>query len=267
MIAMIKSLFKIIIIYVLISSTSVFAATYKGPRTRDGKPDLNGVWQVLNNANWNLQTQNAKAGFVTSLGARGAEPGGLGVVVGEEIPYLPDALVKRNENYKKRNIDDPEIKCFLPGVPRATYMPFPFQISQSSNSILITYEFASATRTVYLKNAPTSPADFWMGHSKGKWQGDTLVVDVSSFNDQTWFDRSGNFHSEQLHVVEKYTPIDQNHIDYEATITDQKIFSRPWKITMPIYRRIEKNARLMDFNCVEFAEELMYGHLKKTSQK
>lgn len=251
----------------IFSSSNSLAATYQGPRTRDGKPDLNGVWQVINTANWNLQTHNAKAGSVAILGAQGAEPGGLGVVDGEEIPYLPDALVKRKENYKKRNVDDPEIKCFLPGVPRATYMPFPFQISQSSNSILIAYEYASATRTVYMKNAPNSPVDFWMGHSKGKWQGDTLVIDVTSLNEQTWFDRSGNFHSDQLHVVEKYTPVNPNLINYEATITDPKVFSRPWKISMPIYRRMEKNARLMDFNCVEFAEELMYGHLNKKTKK
>src|ERR1700693_269742 len=139
------------------------APAYKGPRTADGKPDLNGIWQVLNTANWDLQGHAAKAGPIISLGAQGAEPGGLGVVEGNEIPYLPVALAKKKENYEKRFADDPEIKCYLPGVPRATYMPFPYQSVQSAKIILISYEYASASRTIYMGNAPPSPADSWMG--------------------------------------------------------------------------------------------------------
>ena len=236
---------------------------YKGPRTAAGKPDLNGVWQALNTANWNIQGHAAQPGHIVSLGAQGAEPGGLGVVEGNEIPYLPAALAKKKENYEKRFTDDPEIKCYLPGVPRATYMPFPFQIVQSSKIILMSYEYASASRTIYMGNAPPSPADSWMGLSAGRWDGDSLVIDVTSLNDQTWFDRAGNYHSDALHVIERYTPISADALRYEATIEDPNVFSRPWKISMPLYRHLEKNAQLMEFRCVEFVEELIYGQYRK----
>jgi hypothetical protein len=165
---------------------------------------------------------------------------------------------------KNRLTADPENKCFLPGVPRATYMPFPFQIVQTSSRILIPYEFANASRIIYMGNAPQSPVDTWMGHSVGRWEGDTLVVDVTSFNDLTWFDRAGNFHSDELHVVERYTPRSQDALNYEVVIEDPKVFSRPWKMSMPLYRRLEKNAQLLEFKCIEFAEELMYGPLRKS---
>ena len=238
-------------------------APYRAPRTSDGKPNLNGIWQAVNTANWDLQGHAARAGLVVALGAVGAEPAGLGVVEGEEIPYLPAAAAKKKENFANRLTADPEIKCYLPGVPRATYMPFPFQIVQTPKTILMAYEYASASRIIYMENAPASPADSWMGHSVGHWEGDTLVVDVTSFNDQTWFDRAGNFHSDALHVVERYTPLNANALTYEATIEDPKTFSRPWKISMPLYRRLEKNAQLLEFKCVEFVEELMYGPLRK----
>ena len=243
------------------------AAAYKAPRGADGKPNLNGIWQALNTANWDIQGHAAQAGLVVALGAAGAEPGGLGVVEGDEIPYLPDAAKKKKENFENRLTADPEIKCYMPGVPRATYMPFPFQIVQTSKYILMAYEFANATRTIYMGNAPPSPADTWMGHSAGHWEGDTLVVDVTSFNDQTWFDRAGNFHSDALHVVEHYTPISPDAIMYEATIEDPKVFARPWKMSMPLYRRLEKNAQLLEFKCVEFVEELMYGPYRRKPVK
>jgi hypothetical protein len=162
---------------------------------------------------------------------------------------------------------DPEIKCYLPGVPRATYMPYPFQIVQTPNYILMAYEYAGATRTIYMDKAPPSPADSWMGTSVGHWEGDTLVVDVTSMNDQTWFDRAGNFHSDALHVVERYTPRSPDALTYEATIEDPKVFSRPWKISVPLYRRLEKNAQLLEFKCVEFVEELLYGRFRKQPSK
>ncbi len=242
-------------------------AAYKAPRGADGKPNLNGIWQAMNTANWDVQGHAAQPGLVVALGAAGAEPGGLGVVEGDEIPYLPDAAKKKKENFDNRLTADPEIKCYMPGVPRATYMPFPFQIVQTSKYILMAYEFANATRTIYMGNAPPSPADTWMGHSAGHWEGDTLVVDVTSFNDQTWFDRAGNFHSDALHVVERYTPLSPDAIMYEATIEDPKVFTRPWKMSMPLYRRLEKNAQLMEFKCVEFVEELMYGPLRRKPVK
>src|SRR5215472_12133537 len=242
------------------------APAYRAPRTADGKPNLNGVWQALNTANWDLQTHAARPGPV-ALGAAGAAPAGIGVVEGNDIPYLPAAAAKKKENFDNRLTADPEIKCYLPGVPRATYMPYPFQIVQTPNAILIAYEYAGATRTIYMDKAPPSPADSWMGHSVGHWEGDTLVVDVTSLTDQTWFDRAGNYHSDALHVVERYTPLTPDALTYEATIEDPKVFSRPWKISMPLYRRLEKNAQLLEFKCVEFAEELMYGHLRKQSSK
>jgi hypothetical protein len=236
---------------------------YKAPRTADGKPDLNGIWQTMNTANWDIQGHAAQASQLVPLGAIGAEPAGLGVVEGDEIPYLPEAAEKKKANFANRLTADPEVKCYLPGVPRATYMPYPFQIVQSAKTIIMAYEFASASRIIYMDKAPPSPADAWMGHSVGHWEGETLVIDVTSFNDETWFDRAGNFHSDALHVIERYTPLNPNALMYEATIEDPKVFSKPWKMSMPLYRHEEKNAQLLEFKCVEFVEELMYGPLRK----
>jgi hypothetical protein len=236
-------------------------------RTADGKADLNGIWQALNTANWNLQDHPAGAGVVVALGAAAAVPPGSGVVEGNEIPYLPEAAAQRKANFENRLTADPEIKCYLPGVPRATYLPYPFQIVQTPKFVLMAYEYAGATRTIYLDSAPPSPDDSWMGHSVGHYEGDTLVVDVTSQNDRTWLDRSGNFHSDALHVVERYTPLTPDALTYEATIEDPKVFSRPWKISMPLYRRLDKGAQVLEFKCVEFVEELMYGHLRKQPSK
>jgi len=243
------------------------APAYKAPRTADGKPNLNGIWQALNTANWDLQAHAARPSPVLALGAAGAVPAGLGVVEGNEIPYQPWAAAKKKENAANWLTADPEVKCFLPGVPRATYMGFPFQIVQTPKIVLMAYEYANASRTIYIDSKAASPVDTWMGHSLGRWEGDTLVVDVTSFNDQSWFDRAGNFHSDALHVVERYTPISPDALMYEATIEDPKVFTRPWKISMPLYRRLEKNAQLLEFKCVEFVEELMYGHLRKQTSK
>jgi hypothetical protein len=243
------------------------AEAYRAPRAADGKADLNGIWQALNTANWDLQEHAARPGVVVALGAAGAVPAGLSVVEGGEIPYLPAAAAKKKENFENRLTADPEIKCYLPGVPRATYMPYPFQIVQTPKFILMAYEFAGAARTIHIDKAPSNPVDSWMGHSVGHWEGDTLVVDVTGLNDQTWLDRAGNFHSDALHVVERYTPLSPDALTYDVTIEDPKVFSRPWKMSMPLYRRLDKNAQLMEFKCVEFVEELMYGHLRKQPSK
>jgi hypothetical protein len=243
-------------------------ASFRAPRTADGRPDLTGIWQALGTAYWDLEGHAAQAGAVVALGAAGAVPGGLGVVQGGEIPYQPWAAAKKRENAKNWLTADPEIKCFLPGVPRATYMPFPFQIVQNSKHILLSYEFASATRIVYMDKPDfESPVDTWMGHSRGHWEGETLVIDVNSFNDQTWFDRAGNFHSDALHVVERYTAISPDALRYEATVEDAKVFTRPWKISLPLYRRLDEHMQLLEFKCVEFVEELMYGHLRRNPNK
>jgi len=236
---------------------------YRAPRTADGKPDLNGIWQALNSANWDLQGHAAAMGPAPLLGAVFAKPPGLGVVDGNEIPYLPAAAAKKRENQANWVKLDPEAKCYLPGVPRVTYLPHPFQIVQSQNVIMMTYEYAGAVRVINM-GAPTKPpAESWMGWSNGRWEGDTLVVDVTSLMEDTWFDRAGNFHSDALHVVERYTPRSADTLNYEATIEDPNVFSRPWKISMPLYRRVDRNARLLEFRCVEFAEELLYGALRK----
>ena len=237
------------------------------PRTPDGKPNQNGIWQALNEANWDVQGHAAQAGPILALGAADAVPPRLGVVDGGEIPYLPGMAAKQKENFAKRLTLDPEIKCYMPGVPRGTYMPYPFQIVQSQNTVMFLYEFAGAVRNVNMGKPQEAPVDSWMGWSNGHWEGDTLVVDVTGLNDQTWFDRAGNFHSDALNVVERYTPRSADTLTYEATIEDPKVFSRPWKISMPLYRRVEKNAQLMEFKCVEFVEELLYGRFRKQPAK
>lgn len=236
---------------------------YRAPRTPDGTPDLNGIWQSNNTANWDIQAHVARQGPVFALGAAFSVPPGLGVVEGEEVPYLPEALARKQANSDGWMTLDPEVKCFMPGIPRATYMPHPFQIVQSTDTILMTYEFASASRVVRMNTQETSPAPAWMGWSIGRWDGESLVIDVTDHMEETWFDRAGNYHSDALKVTERYTALDANTLNYEATIEDPKVFSRPWKMSMPLYRRREPNARLMEYKCVPFAEELMYGHLRK----
>ncbi len=257
-----KALFAIIFGAIAIPVAGQAPASRMSPGA-DGKPNLNGIWQALNTANWDLQDHSAQAGSVSALGAIGAIPPGPGVVEGGIIPYLPAAEAKKKENAANRWTADPELKCYLPGVPRATYMPYPFQIVQGSNAILIVYEYASGVRHINMGKPTESPTDSWMGWSNGHWDGNRWVVDVTGFNDQTWFDRAGDFHSDALHVVERYTPISADVLNYEAMIEDAKTFSRPWKISMPLYRHVEKNAQLMEFRCSEYAEELLYGHLRK----
>src|SRR3954471_5715554 len=243
------------------------AAEYKAPRTADGKPNLNGIWQAVNSANWDLQDHPARQGPVTALGASFSVPPGMGVVEGGAIPYRPEALAKKKENAENWLSRDPEIKCYMPGIPRATYQGYPFQIVQTPQSILMAYQFANASRILYMNTPEESPNQFWMGWSRARWEGETLVVDVTGFTDQTWFDRAGDFHSDQLHVVERYTATGPDHLLYEATIEDPKTFTRPWKISMPLYRRVEKNGQLLEYVCVEFAESLMYGHLTRQSDR
>src|SRR5262245_12164738 len=222
---------------------------YNGPRTPDRKPDLNGIWQVLGTAHWDIEGHSAGEGV----------PAGFSVVDGGTIPYQPWALAKRNENAQNRLTADPLRRCFLPGVPRAMYLPLPFEITQTPKHVLIAYEFAHATRTIFLDGTPPlDDLDFWMGDARGKWDGDTLVVDTVSLGDKTWFDLAGNFHSDALKVVERFTPMDATHLNYEATIDDAKVFTRPWKMSMVIYRRLEKNLELLDYECAEHVYEKLF---------
>jgi hypothetical protein len=233
-------------------------------RTADGKPDLNGIWEALGSTHWDLEPHNAQAGPLFQLGALGAIPAGLGVVEGGRIPYTPAAAARRAENKANWLERDPLVKCYMPGVPRATYLPHPFQITQERQALLIAYEFAGATRIVYM-DQPELPAqvDSWMGHNLGRWDGDTLVIDVTAQVADTWFDSAGNFHGPALHVQERYTPAGPNVLLYQATITDPETFTQPWKISLPLYRRLDPKAQLLDFKCVEFTEELLYGKYRR----
>ena len=247
-------------------------------RTADGRPDFSGIWQTNSTANWDLQTHEARpmvaqAGVypdvpvlavpVVALGTAGWVPPGLGVVQGGEIPYQPWAALRKQENAANWLDRDPELACYMPGVPRAMYLPYPFQIVQGVNKIMMVFEFANAQRTINLDEVEPYPGEAFMGYSVGRWEGDTLVVDVTDFSPYTWLDRSGNFHSDALHVVERYTPISRDAIRYEATIEDPKVFTRPWTISLPLYRRLEAEAQILEFRCMEHVEETIYGHLRK----
>ena len=258
---------------------------YKAPRTVDGKPDFNGIWQAFVTADVDVQDHDAQAGPRPDvLGAYGAWPGGQGIVEGGEIPYKPEALAQKKANADKRMVvnitsdphrhdtGDPEVKCYSAGVPRANYMPFPFQIIQGTDTILFAYEYSRGVRTIYMNpndaNIPKeAPADSWMGWSHGHFEGDTLVIDSTGFVPYTWFDRAGDYHSDALHVTERFTPLSPYHMMYEATIDDPKVFTRPWKMSFPLYRRMEKNIQLVDFNCTEFVLDLLYGQYSKRPAK
>ena len=229
----------------------------------DGKPDLNGTWQALNTAYWDLEDHSARASAIPAFGTIGAVRAGKSVVEGGEIPYKPEALAKKKENAANWLTRDPEVKCYLPGVPRVMYMPFPIQIVDSPKIVLMSSEYVGATRTIFMDKTPPPPIDTFMGHSLGRWEGNTLVIESNTFNDQTWFDRAGNWHSDALRVVERITPITHDGLNYEATIEDGTVFTRPWKISFPLYRLLDKNAEVLEFNCVEFVEETLWGHLKK----
>lgn len=236
----------------LITAAGQSSETNVIPRLSDGHPNLNGIWQTLNTASFDIQDHAAKKGV----------PGGQGVVVGNEIPYQPWALERKKENYENRATLDSEAKCYLLGVPRITYAGHPFQIFQGTDSdkVTILYEYAHTNRFIYTKNTahPRGPIEWWMGDSRGKWDGDTFVVDNVHFNDRTWFDEAGNFHSEDLHVVERYTLTDADHIDYDVTIEDPKVFTRAWKMSMVLYRHKEKNFQLLDYECYAFDDDQYY---------
>ena len=237
---------------------------YTAPRTADGMPDLNGIWQALGSAHHDIEPHAARFGPVVEMAALGAIPGGLGIVEGGEIPYRPEARAQQQENLQYWLERDPAVKCYMPGVPRATYMPYPFQLVQTPEYVLLAYEFASASRIVYMDRPDfEAPVDSWMGHNIGRWEGESLVIDVTAQMPDTWLDSSGNHHSNSIHVEERYTALSENHLMYEATITDPETYTRPWTISLPLYRRIEENVQLLELKCVEFAEELMYGHLRK----
>jgi hypothetical protein len=232
-------------LFLVIAVLPTLAQTYRAPRTANGQPDLQGIWQAQTTAPYDIEPHAALLGM----------PAGAGIVVGGEIPYTPEAAAKKQQNFKNRATLDPNNKCFLPGVPRANYMPFPFQIFQTAKDVAILYEFVHAYRLIPLDGSKhPDDVDFWMGDSRGHWEGETLVVDVADNNDQTWFDAAGNFHSGALHVVERYTRTGPDTISYEATMEDPKVFTKPWKISLSFYRRPEKNLQLMEYDCYAYEE-------------
>jgi hypothetical protein len=235
------------------------------PRAADGKPELTGLWEAVNTASFDIQDHTARL-YV---------PAGVGVVEGNEIPYQTWALEQRKKNLAAsmtpdpitHTTADPVSKCYMPGVPRATYMPYPFQIIETTKQVAFAYEFARTSRTVYMNSKHEEGLEDWMGDGRGSWDGDTLVVDTVGFNDRTWFDGSGNFHSEQLHVAERFSYVDPNRLEYQVTIEDPKVFTRPWKMSMPLYRRMDKGAQLLEYHCLEFIEPFLYGSLSSPGTK
>ena len=243
-----------------------------------GRPNLNGIWQATTTANWDLLAHGirpavAQAGIypdvpvlaapVVALGAVGGIPASPGVVEGNVIPYTAEAAATKKENGERWLDRDPEVRCYMPGIPRAMYMPYPFQITQGTNKIQMVFAFANASRTIHLDEAPLPPGDTWMGHSIGRWEGDTLVVDVNRFNDRTWLSRAGDFHSDALRLEERFVPITPDALRYEVTVEDPNVFTRPWRMSMVLYRQLEDNAQVLEYKCVELVEETFLGHLRK----
>jgi len=258
---------RVLLLLLMTTLARGMGADAQPPSRVGGHPNLNGIWQAMNSANWNLEAHAAsQLQEFWRLGAIGAVPAGQSVVKEGKIPYLPAALARRDENRAGWPKTDPEAACYLPGIPRATYMPHPFQIVQGDDDILFVYAFANANRAVHMKDHRTIdevPVDLWMGWSNGRWDGDTLVVEVIANDDRTWFDRAGNYHSNQMKVTERYTLLDPNRIQYEATIEDPETFAAPWTISMHLYRHTEPNAELLEFKCVEFSEHLLYNEFLK----
>jgi hypothetical protein len=223
-----------------LAATRAAAQAPAPARTSDTRPNLQGIWQVLNTASWDIQDHPARLGV----------PAGQGVVVGNEIPYLPAALAKKRRNFETRATADPETKGYLPGVPRIMYMPFPFQIFQTPDQVAMVFEYDRGVRNIYTNGTPhpRGPLNWWLGDSRGRYEGNTLVVDVVYFTDETWLDRAGNFHSDALHLVERFTPAGPDHINYEVTVEDPNVFARPWTMRMVFYRRKEPNVRVLEYD-------------------
>ena len=221
-------------------------ATPAIPRMPDGKPDLSGFWQAMTPAAFDIEPHSAQPGV----------PAGLGIIEGDQLPYLPAAAAQKKQNAANRAKADPVEKCYLPGVPRIMYMPFPFQIFQTANHVGLLFEWGHAIRDVYVDGSqhPKGHIDWWMGDSRGHWEGDTLVVDAVDFNADTWFDGAGNFHSDALHLVERYAFADPDHLSYEVTVEDPKTFSRPWKMSTTFYRHKEKAFQLLEYECNALSE-------------
>jgi hypothetical protein len=282
-----RVMMAIVVAFAAVGVASLFPARTSGQAQRlariDGHPNFSGIWQALNEANWDIEAHAAKPGFVTqvgvhplalvpaapalAMGAAGSVPGSVGVVEGGPIPYQPWALAQKKDNEERWLDRDPETKCFIAGIPRSLYMQHPFQIVQGKTKVEFVFSYSSSGRTINLEKVDPLPDDTYNGFALGRWEGDTLVSVSTGFNGKTWLDRAGNFNSDALKVTERFSPAgsldDMFAMRYEATLEDPKVYTRPLKISMPLYRRIEPNAQLMEFRCVEFVEELAFGHLRR----
>jgi hypothetical protein len=263
-----KQLFRYLSVILLLTVSLINIATAADdssiPRTADGNPDFGGIWQAIGSANFDIEPHAADFGPIVENGAIGAIPAGLGIVVGGEIPYTAAARAQQQANKENWLENDPVVKCYMPGIPRANYLPFPFQIIQSPDHVVVAYEFASASRIVYMSQPDfEAPIFSWMGHSRGHFEGDTLVIDVADQVPDTWFDHAGNHHTDALRVTERYTHMGPNVLMYEATLVDPNVYTESWTVRFPLYRRLDENMQLLEYKCVEFTEELIYGHLRK----
>lgn len=212
----------------------------KIPRLANGKPDFSGIWESISGADYDLEPHANR---------RDAPPG-AGVVEGKYLPYLPQALEQKKKNFANRETADPALRGWTLGVPRGVYYPAPFQIFQRDRDLTLVHQYGHSVRTIHTNNTrhpdPENTKEWWMGDSRGRWEGDTLVVDATNFNDETWLDRAGNFHSDQLHVVERWKFLDANTIEYQATVEDPKVFSRPWTLAVHLHRHREKDYQLIE---------------------
>jgi len=260
------------LVFAVMAMTSVFACVVPAQAqqldretTLDGRPNLNGIWKAINTANWNLEAHSAEGlNRFWQMGAIAAIPAGKSMLKGGgTIPYLPEALEKRDANRASWPQEDPEAKCYMLGIPRATYHDIPFQIFQGgrNDDMLMLYPFAATQRVIHMNETSGLPLDAWMGKSNGRWEGDTLVITTLYQNGMTWLDRAGNHASYQLVVTERFTLLGPNHIWYEATLEDPQTYSEPWTIEMPLYRLIEDNAQTLEHKCVPFADDLLYWDL------
>jgi hypothetical protein len=253
----------------LCAGTAAQAQRLDRPATISGHPNFNGIWQALNTAYWSLEGHSVEglSKDFWQLGAIAVIPAGPSVLRGGgTIPYLPEALRKRDDNRSKWPMADPEAKCYMLGVPRVTYQNFPFQIFQGDGDLIMAYPFAATNRIIYMKDHSDLPVDSWMGRSNGAWEKDVLVVTTTSQNGQSWLDRAGNFATNQLKVTERFKLLDVNHIWYEATLEDPQTFARPWTIEMPLYRLIDNNAQLLEHKCVPYTDMLLYHDLLQPKQ-
>ena len=216
------------------------------PRTADGKPNLQGIWLAKTRAAYDLQDHTGRLGM----------PAGRGVVEGGEIPYQAWGAAKKLANFTGRATADPLESCFLPGVPRIMYMEHPYQIFQTPEHVAITFEWSYVHRLIYTeaKERLHEGVGSWMGDSRGRWEGDTLVVKVTDLNDKTWFDMAGNFHSEAMVLTERFTLVDADTIRYEVGVEDSKVFTRPWKLSLQLARQKHLD-RIMEYQCQADKEE------------